>query len=56
MDQYFKNQRLLAESLMNGVSEFDNLPRDPMPSDEEIDEMYTASKSQTESEAYRLSH
>jgi hypothetical protein len=56
MDQYFKNQKRLAESLFGAITEFDDRPRDPLPTDEEIDDMYALSKGQSESEAYRLAH
>jgi hypothetical protein len=59
MNEYFKNQKRLAESLfgaINASSEFDERPRDPMPTDEELNDMYEKSKGQSKSEAYRLAH
>jgi len=41
---------------LSAISEHDDRPRDPMPSDAEIDDMFEKNKSQTESEAYRLAH
>jgi hypothetical protein len=55
------SQKLIIDSLLAAISspsEHDERPRDPMPSDEELNAMYESyeEKGQSESQAYRLSH
>jgi hypothetical protein len=58
MNEYFKNHKILMESLVAAISEHDDRPRALMPSDEELNAMYESyeEKGQSESEAYRLAH
>jgi hypothetical protein len=55
MYEFFKNQQFILNSMI-GAIEHDDRPRDPMPSDAEIDDMFEKNNGQSESEAYRLSH
>jgi hypothetical protein len=55
MYEFFKSQQFILNSMI-GAIEHDDRPRDPMPTDEELNDMFEKSKGQSESEAYRLAH